>query len=88
MPAQCRHLVFPAHKPGAAKAGDVAAAKIHKQAVDDLHPLASKLLMAEIVGVLVSLFAGAWSLATTAPPERASVADPYPEPELLRRKPR
>lgn len=73
----------------AAKAGDAPAAAQHKKAVDDLHPLASKLLMAEVVGVLVSLVVGAWSLASAAPPERlpSGTANPYPEPELLRRRP-
>ena len=35
--------VLEAEARAAAKAGDVAAAKLHKQAVDDLHPLAASL---------------------------------------------
>lgn len=71
----------------AARVGDAAAAQVHSSAVDDLHPIASALLLTQIVAVLFTLVAGAWAAAgsgSSAP--SLSRANEYPEPELLRRK--
>jgi hypothetical protein len=70
----------------AAKIGDVAAAALHRKAVDDLHPISSKLFGAEFLGALVALFVGAWSLGGSPSDESRATPAEYPEPELLRRK--
>ena len=70
----------------AAIAGDAAASVVHRGAVADLHPLASALLMLQLVGALVAVFAGAWSLAELPMQERAIRGEAYPDPDLLKRK--
>ncbi len=73
----------------AAKAGDVGAAAVHRNAVDELHPLASILLGAEFLSALIALFAGAWSLGGSPEVwagESRARSNEYPEPDLLRRK--
>lgn len=69
----------------AAKAGDLAAAAKHKQAVDELHPLSGNLLAGELVGALVALLAGCWSLAQPADAAPEPRKNPYPEPALRKR---
>lgn len=54
--ASKRHL-------SAARAGDVEAAATHAKAVDELHPLASRLMAAQAVGVLVVFVGGLWSIS-------------------------
>lgn len=68
----------------AARVGNATAALAHSKAVDDLHPMATGLLLAQIVAVLVTLFAGAWSAAASTSPSASG--SPYPEPELRRKK--
>ncbi len=68
----------------AAKAGDAAAALAHAKAVDDLHPIASTLMLVQIVGVLAALFGGAWSVARSSGPSLAAPGSPYPSPALLK----
>jgi len=71
----------------AAKNGDAAAAQVHRQAVDDLHPIARNLYAAEIVAALTALLAGTCSLAKPWRGTSAAPApSPYPEPALLSRK--
>ncbi|HMN41142.1 MAG TPA: hypothetical protein PKE29_09875 [Phycisphaerales bacterium] len=75
----------------AARAGDEKAAAMHKQAVDDLHPISTNLLAAEFASVLVALFLAAWAAGGGGPgegPPGVSEADgrpAYPEPALRRR---
>lgn len=47
----------------ALKSGDVAAAAMHKASMDEVHPIASRLMGVMGVSVLISLSAAAWSLA-------------------------
>ncbi|MBY0313437.1 MAG: hypothetical protein K2W85_15335 [Phycisphaerales bacterium] len=70
----------------AARIGNSEAAKGHALAVDELHPVAAVLLLIQIVAVLVTLFAGAWSAASQAGPSSPTSGSPYPEPELRRKK--
>ncbi len=70
----------------AAKTNDVAAAAVHRKAVDDLHPMSSVLLSVEVCAVLLALFGGAWSLAT---PPRIRVEKPLSgieEPSLAKKR--
>jgi len=79
--ASKRHLA-------AARAGDVAAAGTHAEAVDDLHPLASRLIAAQAAGVFVALVGGLWSVSRRAGPDGdpAAIAMParLPAPALLK----
>lgn len=47
----------------AMRAGDAAAMTTHKAEVDEVHPIASRLVSVMAGGVLVGLVAGAWSMA-------------------------
>jgi hypothetical protein len=70
----------------AAMAGDSAVAAEHARAVDDLHPMASALMLSMIVSVLIVLLGGLWAVARgggardSDEPRRGSL----PEPALLR----
>lgn len=69
----------------AAKIGDSAAIAEHVKAVDDLHPIATALMFAELAGVLIALVAGAWSLARPDAGRAATkVGNGHPEPALLK----
>ncbi len=73
----------------AAKSGDLAAAALHRQAVDDLHPIASYLMGAEFFGALIAAFVGAWSVVASPAADKPSAKPKpaeYPEPDLLRNK--
>jgi hypothetical protein len=69
----------------AAKAGDLTAAAAHKQAVDELHPLSGNLIAGELLGALVALVVGCWSLAKPAASAVEGPRNPYPEPALRKR---
>jgi hypothetical protein len=70
----------------AARAGDEKAAAMHRQAVDDLHPISSKLLGVEVAAVLTALLMGGWAAgaSSSAPAEGRAAGSVYPEPALRR----
>jgi hypothetical protein len=72
----------------AAKIGDVPAAQAAMKAVDELHPTATNLMAAEAAAVLITLVAGAWSLARGreigGPDEIPAAASRYEDPALLK----
>lgn len=70
----------------AARIGDVAAAQRHMAAVDDLHPIATNLMLVEFLGVFIALVCGAWSLArpTVRFGSPTTSESRYEEPALAR----
>lgn len=59
---------------GALKSGELAAAQTHKAALDDVHPIASRLTGGMAFCVVIALIAGVWSITSgpTPRPVRAS----------------
>jgi hypothetical protein len=69
----------------AAEAGNLEAVAPHRAAVDQLHPLSSRLMGGTFVCVLIAFVAGAWSAARPWREEEAPVkSSRYEEPALLR----
>lgn len=72
----------------AARAGDMAAATMHRSAVDSLHPTASRLMGGTIAFVAIALFSGLWATvrpwtgSSDAPARNESIQ----EPALLKRR--
>lgn len=64
-------------------AGDAAAVAAHGAAVDQLHPIASKLLGGTLVCVLAALFAGLWATTKAWGPGSEPRASQYERPGLL-----
>lgn len=63
--------------------GDAAAVGVHGAAVDQLHPIASKLLAGTLVCVLIALVSGLWATTRTWEREEAPSASRYERPGLL-----
>jgi hypothetical protein len=73
----------------AALRADAAEAARHRAAVDELHRPAQWLMLAEILGVLTAAWSGAYACARPLSEIRPSArrVSPYPEPDLLRKRP-
>lgn len=73
----------------AALAGDIAAAERARAASADLHPIATNLMVAEVLGVLIALSLGAWAAAKSDASGPAVDGGPaaaaYPTPDLAKR---
>lgn len=67
----------------AAAAGDAAAVAAHGAAVDQLHPISSRLLVGTLVCVLVALCSGLWATARTWMPTTGDRQPEYERPGLL-----
>jgi len=74
----------------AAQVGDMGAVAVHKAAVDELHPIASKLMAGTVLAVFVAFIAGLWATARPWEGAKATAASRgrgrYEEPTLLRGK--
>lgn len=72
----------------AARAGDAAAVALHRAAVDELHPVSTKLMGGTIVFVLIALVCGLWATVRPWRPESLETqpTSAYEQPALTKRR--
>lgn len=72
-----------------ARKGDITTSNLHIAAVDDLHPIGTALMSAELIAVLIAFWTGLVSVqrnANDAAPAPAANRSKYEEPALTRKR--